>query len=215
MAMPDSPGPLVRVTENGPYRVDGGIPVRDAGGNVVEAPATYFLCRCGRSSTKPFCDGTHAKVGFEGAERADHGPIAGREDVYRGSGITIHDDRSVCSHAGHCTDNLASVFKLETEPWIDPDGAAPETIARVIATCPSGALRHAAPGSDQLVEETREPQVSPAQDGPYRLTGAIQVVSARGEPYELRARQTLCRCGGSRNKPFCDGTHWHIGFKAG
>src|SRR6185436_8090571 len=134
---------------------------------------------------------------------------------YSASDVAIHDDRSVCSHAGHCTDNLPSVFKLRTEPWIDPEGAPAETIASVIATCPSGALRHTVRASDDPVEEPREPEVSPSRDGPYRLTGAIRVLSADGRPYERRARQTLCRCGGSKNKPFCDGTHWHIGFRAG
>ena len=129
MGLPDDAEPRVRVTENGPYRVDGGVPVRDADGNAVEAPGTYFLCRCGQSSNKPFCDGTHKKVGFDGEETADHGAISEREDTYRGAGITIHDDRSVCSHAGHCTDNLAIVFKLRSEPWIDPEGAAEEAIA--------------------------------------------------------------------------------------
>jgi CDGSH-type Zn-finger protein len=213
--MPGDAEPIVRVTENGPYRVGGGVPVRDAEGNAVEAPATYFLCRCGHSSNKPFCDGTHKKVGFQGGETADDGPIAEREEVYAARDIAIHDDRSVCSHAGHCTDNLPSVFKLRTESWIDPEGAPAETIASVIATCPSGALRHTARASDEPVEDRDEPQVSPSRDGPYRLTGAVQVVSADGRPYERRARQTLCRCGGSKNKPFCDGTHWHIRFRAG
>jgi CDGSH-type Zn-finger protein len=65
MASPESGEPLIRVTENGPYRVEGGIPVRDAEGNSVEAPERYFLCRCGQSSNKPFCDGTHWHIGFK------------------------------------------------------------------------------------------------------------------------------------------------------
>jgi CDGSH-type Zn-finger protein len=215
MASPESAEPLIRVTENGPYRVEGSIPVRDAQGNPVEAPARYFLCRCGGSKNKPFCDGTHAKVGFQGEETADHSPIGARSDKYPKDGLTVLDDRTVCSHAGHCTDRLASVFKLRTEPWIDPEGANQEAIVEVIRSCPSGALRYAVGDSPEPVEEERGPQVTPSHDGPYWLSGGITVVSADGEPYERRERQTLCRCGGSKNKPFCDGTHWHIGFKAG
>lgn len=72
------PDPTIRVTENGPYLVDGGLEVRSAGGDALDAPDRYALCRCGGSANRPFCDGTHARTGFDGAETADHGPIAGR-----------------------------------------------------------------------------------------------------------------------------------------
>lgn len=215
MASPESVGPVVKVTENGPYRVEGNIPLRDAGGSPIDAQERYFLCRCGHSSNKPFCDGTHKKVGFSGDESADHGPIAARRDSYRANGITVNDDRTVCSHAGHCTDGLPSVFKLKTEPWIDPPGADTGALMEVIDRCPSGALSYTLDGSTEPVEKERDAEITPSEDGPYRVTGAVQVVSADGSPYERRARQTLCRCGGSKNKPFCDGTHWHIGFRAG
>ena len=214
MTAPEGAEPVIHVTENGPYRVEGGIPVRNADGEPVEAPSRYFLCRCGHSSNKPFCDGTHNKIGFAGEETADQGPIAGRRDAYHGTGVTVYDDRSVCAHSGHCTDNLAAVFRLRTEPWIDAAGSDADSITAVIDTCPSGALSYSRDGSEP-VEEQSEPGVTPSKDGPYWIAGAVQVVSAEGDPYERRPRQTLCRCGGSKNKPFCDGTHWHIGFKAG
>jgi CDGSH-type Zn-finger protein len=61
----------ITITENGPYKVEGPIELTDHEGNAVEAPgSTVFLCRCGGSQNKPFCDGTHSKIGFEGARRA-------------------------------------------------------------------------------------------------------------------------------------------------
>jgi CDGSH-type Zn-finger protein len=61
----------VTVTENGPYKVVGGIELLDADGSAVETRgAAVFLCRCGGSTTKPFCDGTHSKIGFQGAVAA-------------------------------------------------------------------------------------------------------------------------------------------------
>ena len=78
-----------------------------------------MLRRCGGSSNKPYCDRTHLTNGFVGTEVADRGTTETRRDVYRGDGIGIHDDRPICAHIGNCTDNLASVFKLGVEPWID------------------------------------------------------------------------------------------------
>ena len=63
----------IKARENGPYRVKGPITLIDADGNeydLGEKGETIALCRCGGSTTKPFCDGTHSKVGFDAAERA-------------------------------------------------------------------------------------------------------------------------------------------------
>ena len=191
------------------------MPIKAAGGEEIEAGAACSLCRCGRSANKPFCDGMHAKIDFSGEEVADRGPIARRRVAYQGKGVTIYDDRSVCSHAGHCTDNLASVFKLDAEPWIDPEGAGREAIIEVVGSCPSGALSYAEGDSADPVEQEREPAITRSKDGPYWVVGGIELQSADGSTYERRARYALCRCGGSKNKPFCDGTHWHISFKDG
>lgn len=203
----------ISVTENGPYMVEGAVEIRDALGETVSEEGKAFLCRCGRSSNKPFCDGTHKKVGFDGTETADKGPIADRRDAYEGEEVTILDDRSVCAHAGECTDGLPAVWKLGVEPWIDPNAAPADEIRAVIGRCPSGALGYAEPGSGEAAEEKpMSPAVKALVDGPYRVRGGIPVRSADGEAYEVRGRQTLCRCGGSSNKPFCDGNHWK-GFK--
>ncbi len=210
--MSESSLPKITVTEGAPYMVEETVPILDHEGNPIPSTGVYFMCRCGGSSTKPFCDGTHNRNNFNGQEFASKDTAADRRDSYVGDGVTIYDDRSRCAHAGNCTDNLSSVFKMGTEPWIDPNGAKAQQIIDVIKTCPSGALSYTRePGGDPE-EESAGPKVTVAVDAPYHTRG-VQVVSGDGEAYDVRERQTLCRCGGSRNKPFCDGTHWYIGFK--
>ncbi len=201
----------ISVKENGPYVVEGAVEVRSATGETSREDRA-FLCRCGRSSNKPFCDGTHNKVDFDGTETADPGAIAARRDAYEAAEVTIYDDRSVCAHIGECTDGLPAVWKLDTEPWIDQNAASADEIKATIHKCPSGALTFAEPGSTETVEETTSPAIKASVDGPYFVRGGITVSSSAGKAYEVRTRQALCRCGGSQNKPFCDGTHWK-GFK--
>ncbi len=203
----------ITVTEHGPYKLTGAVELIDAEGNSVTKDGPAFLCRCGGSENKPFCDGTHAKNGFDGTETADTGPIAARRAAYEGEGITVYDDRSVCAHIGECTGHLPEVWKLDDEPWIQPEGTPAERVAEVVRMCPSGALAYAPDGAAEPVEETLAPAIKASPDGPYHVRAAIQVTSSDGADYEPRNRQTLCRCGASKNKPFCDGTHWHIGFK--
>lgn len=211
--MDSEQSPGITVTENGPYKVEGALEIVDAAGEVVSEEGTVFLCRCGGSANKPFCDGTHNKNGFDGTEAADHGPIAERRDAYEGDGITVYDDRSVCSHAGNCTNNLPAVWKLKEEPWIDAGAESAERVATVVKLCPSGALTYALGDDTEPVEEELAVTIRAAKNGPYQVRGGVQVTGADGSGYEPRNRQTLCRCGQSKNKPFCDGSHWDAGFK--
>jgi CDGSH-type Zn-finger protein/truncated hemoglobin YjbI len=209
----DGDEPRITVTANGPYRISGAIHVYDAEGNLLRTDGIWHLCRCGGSRNKPFCDATHGLKGFDGTEAADHDVIANRRDSYpAGASVTVYDDRSRCAHFGQCTSRLPSVFRAAREPFVDPTAAPAGEITQVVPGCPSGALAYADPSGDPA-EEARVPAIKPIVDGPYRIEGAIQVVGADGTPYERRARQTLCRCGQSRNKPFCDGSHWYAGFR--
>ena len=203
----------VTVTKDGPYRVDGAVPLRNAAGDDVTKTGPAFLCRCGESRNKPFCDGSHKRIGFDGTEAASRDAIAARRDTYEGEGIAVYDDRRRCAHAGACSDGLPEVFKLRVEPWIDPRGAPAEAVAATIDRCPSGALAHALAPGEEPVEPELDPSIAATRNGPYRLRGGVQVIAADGERYERRNRQTLCRCGQSRNKPFCDGSHWRAEFK--
>jgi CDGSH-type Zn-finger protein len=202
----------ISVLNGGPYRVEGGVPVLDHDGGAIEAPEAYSLCRCGGSKNKPFCDGTHKSNNFNGQEFASKDTSADRSENLEGDGITIHDDRSRCAHSGVCTDNLSEVFKLGVEPWIDPNGASADEIARVVSACPSGALSYSLAGADEPVETAEGPSITVGRDRPYAVRG-VPVIAGDGEAYDARERQALCRCGGSRNKPFCDGSHWYMGFK--
>jgi len=185
--------------------------IRADDGTVLSTGGVQHLCRCGGSRNKPFCDATHGLKGWSGPESADHGPIAGRRVDYPvGAGVTVHDDRSRCAHFGQCSDRLPRVFRAEDEPFVDPAAGPTAEVAAVVADCPSGALAYSQDG--ELVERSDPASITPVPDGPYRVRG-VDVVGADGRPYEPRERQTLCRCGHSRNRPFCDGSHFYAGFR--
>jgi len=199
----------INATENGPYIASEISDFKTSNGDCIKTSKTMVLCRCGHSGSKPFCDGSHVRINF--MSRKLDGRQPDRVDDYVGRGITIHDNRGVCSHVGYCTDNLPSVFLMGREPWINPDGAPVEDIVRVIRMCPSGALSYSVDGEryDCLV---RGEGVSLRRDGPYHVVGGVKLDDYGGSVPESVEHYTLCRCGGSKNKPFCDGTHWHIKF---
>lgn len=208
------PGTQVVVVPHGPYLVRGPVDVHDVEGGCRVSDGICVLCRCGGSRTKPFCDGTHARIGFDGTETADHRPIAERRRTYpTPDGVRIYDDRTRCAHFGQCTGRLPSAFGVDEEAFVDPTAAPSAELVEVTRGCPSGALAHAPAETETPVEVHVAPAVRPIIDGPYRLQGGIEVVGADKQPYEVRERQTLCRCGNSRNKPFCDGSHWYAGFR--
>ncbi len=195
---------------NGPYLVKNLEHLKDGQGHRMDTQSVMALCRCGGSANKPFCDGTHQKNGFSGAKLAEPGADPRRS--YPAKGITIHDNRSLCAHAGHCTAGLAAVFKYGSEPWIDASGAAVEAIIETIRKCPSGALSYTladGPGEDQR----QQPSITVTKDGPYAVAAAALLLDPSSAQGASTEHYTLCRCGASKNKPFCDGTHWSTGFK--
>ncbi len=207
--------PKINCAPDGPYLLknDETSPVtlkqQQADGETASPVSGIALCRCGGSKNKPYCDGTHRHNGFSD-KRISDGSLDQRQS-YAGQKITIHDNRGICAHAGVCTDNLATVFRMGQEPWIDPDGATVEAIIDVVSRCPSGALsytldnsefRHAPSASEIVVIKT----------GPYMVGGVELADHALGDG-ATSGRYTLCRCGASKNKPFCDGSHWDAGFK--
>ncbi len=206
--MTEKSTPIVSVAPDGPYIVKGLTGLRTVTGD-LETRETIALCRCGGSKNKPFCDGTHAKNGFSGENLADSSKD--KRKTYVGAGITVYDNRSICAHAGRCTDGLASVFRMHDQPWIDADGATVDEIIGIIKQCPSGALSFSVDGVEHS-KVAAEPSIMVAKGGPYVITGGLELVDvprAEGAP---EGHCTLCRCGGSKNKPFCDGTHWNIDF---
>jgi CDGSH-type Zn-finger protein len=208
--------PKIAFSPNGPYflmheATPAPVPnLRRASGEACATVRGVALCRCGASKNKPFCDGTHGAIGFKGTNTAD--PAKNRRERYDGKRITIFDNRAICSHAGFCTDELKSVFRMKEEPWIDPDGAAVEAIVAAVRKCPSGALSYAIAGVEAEPPE-REPMITVTDDGPYAITGGVELPGVKLGDGASSEHYTLCRCGASKNKPFCDGSHWSVSFR--
>ena len=212
--------PLIEVSENGPYRVRGGVPLRpveierseegDSIGTVegdpIPAGRSYALCRCGQSSTKPFCDESHLSSGFDGTETADRTPRAERAREFRGRGIAFTDDFPLCIHAAYCENGETDVWDMVARTK-DPE--VRDDMRRMIGFCPSGRLALEPPA------EPADPEVLLERNGPIWVRGAVRLRAADGTDYEVRGRMALCRCGRSSNKPFCDDTHSEIGFRDG
>jgi CDGSH-type Zn-finger protein len=220
--------PKVRITKNGPYIVSGNLPLGDeviganSAGESVQwehgqkhtHEAQYALCRCGHSSHKPFCDSTHKKIGFDGTETANRAPYREQAKVMKGPTMTLTDVESLCASGRFCDPN-GSVWNLVNET---DNSAARAHFVRQTCDCPSGRLVAWDNATGEPIEPAYPPSIGLVEDpvntclGPIWLRGRVQVVAADGFDYEVRNRMTLCRCGASKNKPFCDGTHVSIGF---
>jgi len=185
-------------------------------GEPLSTTVGTVLCRCGGSKNKPFCDGTHNVIGFSSANKTLENDdikkivIKDKRRDYPGKEITVHDNRKICSHAAECVNNLSSVFKLGSRPWINPDASKMNDIIDVVRRCPSGALSYSIDGVEYRdPEEQRNPTVTVLKNGPYHITGGIELIGENIQFGEGASKEhyTLCRCGASENKPFCDGAH--------
>lgn len=179
-------------------------------GNTIDTPRVCSLCRCGESKFKPQCDGSHAQVGFVG-EREDTDKK--ELEYYRGKEITIVFDRYLCMGAGYCGE-LESVFGTHDAPIYEPDGAPVDEIIATIKKCPSGALSYII-NDEHFVNYYEETQIVVEKDGPLNFQGSITLIDDQGSDALLPDgdHYTLCRCGGSKKKPLCDGSHLDNGFK--
>jgi CDGSH-type Zn-finger protein len=200
----------IRPEVDGPYIVRNLRKLTNSKGETLAVRPIVALCRCGGSKIKPYCDGTHATNGFCSIKSAERTPD--RPDTYAGKEIVVLDNRGTCCHFGNCTDHLASVFHHEGEVFVTPDGATPDAIEAIVRACPSGALGFIKDGVRYEGEE-RDAEIYVAENASYYVRGGIEL---EGEPMNkgaLREHYALCRCGQSKNKPFCDGSHWYAGFK--
>lgn len=215
--IPGGPRGRIRVRENGPYLVTGGPGIWNFLGEPITAPPVAALCRCGKSQSRPWCDGTHARIGFNDKKHPDR--IADRLDTYTTRQFNILDNRGLCAHSGRCTDALPTVFRAGEEPFVAPAGGRADDIVRAIQGCPSGALAAAITEqrADAMVDRFREPAIEVSKDGPYFVVGVVDLRDDAGnEPLRAagasREHFALCRCGQSKNKPFCSGAHWYADF---
>jgi CDGSH-type Zn-finger protein/ferredoxin len=202
--------PTIRPQLNGPYLVTNVDTLVNSRGERLAARSSMALCRCGGSGNKPFCDGTHARIGFISAKLPDR--VADHRDTYTREELTVFDNRGICQHAGFCSDALPEVFRTRAEPFIDLTAGEKHAIVEAVQRCPSGALSYAIDGVEHR-DQPREPSISVSKDGPYRITGGILLADEARAEGASAEHYALCRCGGSKNKPFCDGTHWYINFK--
>jgi uncharacterized Fe-S cluster protein YjdI/CDGSH-type Zn-finger protein len=132
--------------------------------------------------------------------------------VYRGRDIEVSFDLDLCVHIGECLRGHKGVFNLQRRPWLLPDEAQADLVAEIVERCPSGALlyhRHDG-GAEEAHKGTN---VTPIRNGPLLVTGDIEVRREDGTVERL-PRVTLCRCGSSKTKPFCDNQHLAVGFRA-
>ncbi len=216
------------IRPNGPYRVHGDIPlvrktqvVSEYGepltwkkGEVIEADEPYFLCRCGHSGHKPFCDASHReKVNFDGTETADTRVTVERQVSYAGgTQIAVKCDGSLCSESGFCGNRLTNVEQMV--PHTDDTSVRAQVMA-MVERCPSGSLTYSIKASEADIEPDLPRQIAATTEitsdgpiaGPLWVTGYIPIERADGQPLETRNRVVLCCCGLSKNKPLCDGTH--------
>lgn len=132
--------------------------------------------------------------------------------AFDGKGIRVTWSKARCIHSAECIRGLPLVFQPGGRPWVKPDAGDTKRIAEVIERCPTGALHYerrdggateAAPGTNT---------VTPDPDGPLLVRGQIEIVDDQGNVLLRDTRVAFCRCGGSSNKPFCDGAHRMRGF---
>lgn len=218
----------IRVMKNGPYVVEGGIPlvhktqvVSDQGepltwqhdGPLPGAKSKYLLCRCGKSTTFPLCDGIHRKIGFDGAETADDSTHEARRfSMPNATGITVMNDPYLCMESGFCGFADANFAQMVARTR---DSKMRALLTAMIERCPSGSLSYRMdpqkpdiePDLPQQIAATTEITADGPIDGPLWVTGSIPVERADGQPFETRNRVTLCNCGLSCKKPLCDGAH--------
>ena len=221
----DAKNPKIKVTKNGPYIVTGHVPLFQKrivpkgkgyefkSGRKLPQAEKYSLCRCGKSENKPFCDGLHKKTGFVGTETASKDKFEERAELLEGPGIDLLDDNR-CAFARFCHREKGDVWELTENS--DRKAYRKEAI-RAAVDCPAGRLV-AVDKTGKAIEAEYEPSIYIMEDveeevsGGIFVRGNIPIESEDGQIYEIRNRVTLCRCGQSENKPFCDATHVSIKF---
>ncbi len=134
--------------------------------------------------------------------------------LYSNGALTIVWKPNKCIHSAKCVRGLPAVFDTSTSPWIHAQGANSQTIIKQINQCPSGALSYLLNDTEmeKKVESNTPFKVEALKNGPYLIKGTIILKTTDGKEEKME-NPALCRCGGSKNKPFCDGSHKQNGFE--
>jgi CDGSH-type Zn-finger protein len=214
----------VMVSKNGPYLIYGRIPIQkmviiaDSDGTATQWQlSTKYppqkirsLCRCGQSKNKPFCDGTHVKVGFDGTEKAGEESYLNQPKELEGPTLKLADVEDLCASARFCH-RAGGIWNLVPK---SDESQAKRIAIEEACDCPSGRLVIFDKHAMKIIEPNLAKSIGLIEDpkmgvsGPIWLRGGIPVESAGGKKYRVRNRVTLCRCGKSKNKPFCDSSHY-------
>jgi uncharacterized Fe-S cluster protein YjdI len=134
--------------------------------------------------------------------------------TYASKDIAVSYDPRRCIHAARCVEGAPETFDMNARPWIQPSNSIADKLARVIAECPTGALRYERLDGGPAEAVPAEVAITFEKDGPIYVRGPMPLSDGAGNLYEdAGARYALCRCGGSGAKPFCDGTHRTMGFE--
>ncbi len=173
----------------------------------------YHLCRCGQSCNKPFCDGTHRQVGFDGTETAQTAGVSESKFTFHGgTHLVVEKDPTLCMNSGFCGFRDIGLDTLVTKT---SDPKLRSLVIAMVERCPSGSLTYKIEEGEQEIEPDLPKQIALTTEitsngpieGPLWASGGIEIVRSDGQPFEPRERVTLCNCGHSCNKPLCDGTH--------
>lgn len=216
------------VRKNGPYRVYGDIPfvrktqiVSELGepltwrtdGAIATEAGLYFLCRCGESRIFPLCDSTHKQIGFDGSELEEAGDNPEYRFTFRGgTHLQVHKNPILCANSGFCGMVNAALPDLVAQT---DDTKIRSLVIAMVERCPSGSLTYSIEAGEAEIEPDLPVQIALTTEitaegpivGPLWVSGGVRIERADGTPFVTRNRVTLCNCGHSQNKPFCDGAH--------
>lgn len=134
--------------------------------------------------------------------------------TYQGQDIQVTFELKRCIHAAECGRRLQSVFDIAKRPWVQPDNATADQVQEAVDNCPSGALKYVRLDGGPQEQRPDKNMVVVTDSGEYQLHGEVHLTTMDGETIAEEYRLTLCRCGESHNKPFCDNTHQKTGFAA-
>ncbi len=137
---------------------------------------------------------------------------------YTNGNVTIVWKPASCIHSTLCWKGLKEVFNPGKRPWIEPTGATTDQIIEQVRKCPSGALSYYMndgedAGKEVIAEEAQMLNIEVSANGPYVIKTSCTIQHSDGRTEIKNGKTTLCRCGGSHNKPFCDGSHRKNGFE--
>ncbi|MCL2687672.1 MAG: CDGSH iron-sulfur domain-containing protein [Methanobrevibacter sp.] len=213
----------IKITKNGPYIVTGNIPlhketmvcdeeenpIKFENKENIDANKTYTLCRCGQSKNKPFCDGSHIDANFDGTELASKKIYEESLTSFETNKLKLDDAIELCDHSRFCRhgDGIRTLMEKG-------DNESIALAKEEAANCPSGRLLLWDKETGESTERNYDKEIVILYDegknceGPIWVKGGILIESEDGESYEERNRVTLCQCGKSKHKPFCDGNHW-------